>query len=86
MTIKKAIKILDWWIAQRKQAMEEFKNNWDYKTEVVEIAKTMIKYDETVIYNLEKIKSELIPNCKHPKKMHDTCAGVKYCMSCNMDL
>jgi len=87
MTVKKAIKMLDWWIAQRKQAMEEFKSNWNYKTEVEDVAKTMIKSDETVIYNLEKIKSELVPKCKHPKKMIDTMSnGQKYCMNCNLDL
>ena len=79
--------MLDWWIAQRKQAMEEFKSNWNYKTEVEDVAKTMIKSDETVIYNLEKIKSELVPKCKHPKKMIDTMSnGQKYCMNCNLDL
>jgi len=28
----------------------------------------------------------LTTNCKHPKKMQDTCEGVKYCMNCNMGL
>ncbi len=26
------------------------------------------------------------PNCRHPKKMQDTCDGVLYCMDCNEDL
>ena len=43
----------------RKEAMKEFKNNWDYKIEVENVVKTMLKDDETVIYNLEKIRAEL---------------------------
>jgi len=57
MTVKKAIKMLDWWIDQRKQARQEFKNNWDYKTEVEDVAKAMLKSEETMIYNLEKIRA-----------------------------
>ena len=55
MTVKKAIKMLNWWIDQRKKVMEEFKSNWNYKTEVEDVAKTILKSEETVIYNLEKI-------------------------------
>jgi hypothetical protein len=87
MTVKKAIKILDWWIDQRKKVMEEFKNNWDYKTDVEDVAKVILRSDEIVISNLEKIKSELIPKYHHPKKMIDTLPnGQKYCTSCNFDL
>ena len=87
MTVKKAIKMLDWWIDQRKKAMEESKKNWDYKTEVEDVAKVMLKADETVIYNLKTIRAELVPKCKHPKKMIDTLPdGQKYCMNCNLDL
>jgi len=87
MTVKKAIKMLDWWINQRKKAMEEFKNNWDYKTDVEEVAKVMLQHDETVISNLGTIRSELVPDCSHPKKMIDTLPdGQKYCMNCNFDL
>ncbi len=43
--------------------------------------------DKTILYNLEKIRSELVPNCKHPQKMRDrTPDGQWYCMSCNLDL
>ncbi|MBL7015906.1 MAG: hypothetical protein ISR79_06015 [Nitrosopumilus sp.] len=67
--------------------MEEFKNNWDYKTDVEDVAKVLLRSDETVISNLEKIRSELIPKCRHPKKMIDTLpGGQKYCMNCNFDL
>ena len=87
MTVKKAIKMVDWWIDQRKKAIDEFKKNWYYKTEVEEVVKVMLQSDETVIYNLEKIRAELVPQCKHPKKMIDTLPnGQKYCMNCNLDL
>jgi len=40
-----------------------------------------------MISNLEIVKRELIPNCKHPKKMRDkTTDGQVYCMNCNFDL
>ncbi|MCV0410703.1 MAG: hypothetical protein K5783_07660 [Nitrosopumilus sp.] len=67
--------------------MEHFKKNWNYKTEVEDVAKAILTYDETVISNLQKIRAELVPKCKHPKKMIDTLPdGQKYCMNCNMDL
>ena len=87
MSVKKAIVILDWWINQKKQSMKQLKEEWTYSTDsVTELAKSLLKYDETIIHNLEKIKAELVPNCKHPKDMQDKCNGVKYCMECNLDL
>jgi len=58
------------------------------------IVKTIHMIDEligkcsetTIIFNLEQIKKELVPNCTHPKDMNDKCAGQLYCMSCNLDL
>jgi len=35
---------------------------------------------------LLQILNNIQTNCKHPKKMHDTCGGVIYCMNCNFDL
>jgi len=87
MTVKNAIKILDWWINQKKQSMEQLKAEWNYESDsVTELAKSLLKYDETIIHNLEKIKSELVPKCKHPKNMRDKCGGVEYCMNCNLDM
>ena len=86
MTIQKAISILDWWIDQKKRGMEKLKKEWNYSDDTHGIAKTLLDADTTIIANLDLIRKELVPNCKHPKKMHDTCQGQKYCMTCNMDL
>ena len=46
------------------------------------IAKSMDDVSDCV----KKIKSEIEPNCKHPKKMQDIINGKRYCMNCNFDL
>ena len=88
MTVKKAIEILDWWIGHKKQSMEQLRKEWNYDADkATEVAKALIQSEETTLSNLEKIKAELVPNCKHPKKMIDGLPdGQSYCMNCNMDL
>lgn len=87
MSVKKAIKILDWWINQKKQGMEKLHEDWSDSGDVYGIGKTLLNADKIVISNLETIKNELIPDCKHPKKMRDrTADGQWYCMNCNVDL
>jgi len=87
LTVKKAIKIIDWWIDYKRQTMKELKEKWNYPSDPLSETTTMLfKLDETIINNLQKIKDQLIPKCKHPKKMQDTCDGQKYCMNCNWDL
>ena len=82
MTVPKALKILDWWITQRENVIKElFSDCKDF--EVMTIIRDS---EKTIIENLKLIRHELIPKCKHPKKMQDTCAGQKYCMECNCDL
>jgi len=82
MTVLKALKILDWWIAQREHVIKEiFADSKDFET-----MKIIRDSEKTIIANLKLIKNELIPKCKHPKKMQDTCAGQKYCVACNWDL
>ena len=82
MTVPKALKILDWWIAQRENVIKElFSDGTDS-----EVMTTIHDSEKTIIANLKLIRAQLIPNCKHPKKMQDTCGGIKYCMDCNMDL
>lgn len=82
MTINKAIKILDWWITQRENVIKELFLNCTNS----EVMTTIHDSEKTIISNLKLIREQLIPNCKHPKKMQDTCGGVKYCMDCNTDL
>ena len=88
MTVKNAIKILDWWIDHKKRSMEKLQREWSHDSfeEIRGIAKMIFDVDKVIITNLEKIRNELVPNCKHPQKMHDICKGQKYCMACNMDL
>ena len=87
MTVKKAIKILDWWIDNKKQGMEKFQKKWEHTADTYGVTKILLDSDKTIIENLELIRKELIPNCKHPKKMRDrTSNGQWYCMNCNYDL
>ncbi len=87
MTVQKAIKILDWWIAQKNHGMEKLQKEWNYTDDSHGIAKTLFDLDKTIIANLELIKSQLVPNCKHPTKMIDRMSnGQQYCMNCNFDL
>lgn len=86
MTVKKAIKIIDWWIDKEKSALAEFQEKWKGSEDTHGIGKALIESDKTTIANLETIRKELVPNCKHPKKMRDTADGQEYCMNCNLDL
>jgi len=84
MTIKKAIKLLDFWIAHREKSLKELKEKVIFSD--LKITKVLVEADQRVIDNLILIKKEIVPNCKHPKKMQDICKGQKYCMECNLDL
>ncbi|MDH3617555.1 MAG: hypothetical protein OEM89_02395 [Nitrosopumilus sp.] len=87
MTLQKALKIIDWWINQKRRAIEHLEKEWDYTTDSLGVGKTLLDMDRIVISNLEKIRKELTPNCKHPKKMRDKAPNGKwYCMNCNSDL
>ncbi len=87
MTIKKAIKILDWWIDQKEQGIQRLHREWEFSNDAHGIGKTLLEVDKTIISNLETIKKELIPKCKHPKNMQDVDPkGNRYCMNCNWDL
>ena len=84
MTVKKAIKILDWWINQREEKIKLL--DTEFKFNDPGITKVIFENEKTIIDNLKLILKEIVPNCKHPKKMQDKCNGVKYCMNCNLDL
>jgi len=87
MTVNKAIKILDWWINQKKHGIEKLKEEWDYSDDDYGVTKTLLNADRITISNLDMIRKEIVPNCNHPEKMRDkTPDGQWYCMNCNLDL
>ena len=85
MTVKKAIEILDWVLSNKTKTIEEF-----YKPNIINskfdlsenLYRTLLMIAESDIYNLEVLKKQLVPDCKHPPEMHDMCGGQKYCMDC----
>jgi len=89
MTAKKAIEILDWAINNKTKTKKELcePQILNAKNEIgATLYRTLLQITETDIYNLEVVKKQLIPDCKHPNEMHDICEGQKYCTGCNMDL
>jgi len=75
------------WIEQKKSGIARLEKEWDFTTDSHGMGKSLLNVDKTIVENLELLKKELIPNCKHPKKMRDkTTDGQWYCMSCNSDL
>ncbi len=84
MTLKKGIKILDWWINERETKIKELETDFNFNDP--EIPKVLLNNEKVIIENLKIIRKEIVPNCKHPKNMRDTCKGVVYCMNCNLDL
>jgi len=90
MTVKKAINILSWVLDNKTKTVKEF-----YEPELLrakydlsaDLYRTLLKVTETDIHNLEALKEQLVPNCRHPKKMRDkTPDGQWYYMNCNLDL
>ena len=87
ITVKKAIKTIDWWIDHKKTTMETFREKWKDSDDTYGVETAIMDSDKTIIENLELIRKELVSNCKHPKKMRDrTADGLWYCMNCNLDL
>jgi len=56
--------------------------------EATGVAKMIFDMDKVHLENLQKIRKELVPNCKHPKKDRDLDPSTRkpYCMACNWDL
>ncbi|PIN83975.1 MAG: hypothetical protein COV65_02165 [Nitrosopumilales archaeon CG11_big_fil_rev_8_21_14_0_20_33_24] len=91
MTVKKAIEILDSYTKKKtevKNGIKDPKKSWNNSLDLVKQVADMIgDLMETDLIVLEEIRTELVPKCKHPKKMIDTLPnGQKYCMNCNLDL
>ena len=91
MTVKKALDMLDFLIEYEKKiqdAMADPTKSWNTGNDNIRyLAKTLSDSHRDNVRILNGIKKELVPNCKHPKKMRDrTADGQWYCMNCNSDL
>lgn len=91
MTVKKALEMLDFLIEYEKKmqdAMGDPTKSWNSNSDSIKkLAGTLSDSHDDNVRILNVIKKELVPNCKHPKKMRDrTADGQWYCMNCNMDL
>ena len=49
--------------------MKNFKEQWRDSDDTYGVEKSLLDSDLRIIENLELIRKELVPNCKHPKKM-----------------
>jgi len=89
MTIKKAIKILEYYIAEKEKHLErsiEYEKK-AYEKDTFEIPKMMRENLESEITILKILQAQIVPKCRHPKKYQDKMKnGNLYCMNCNMDL
>ena len=91
MSVKKALLMIDFLIeyeTKMQKGMADPTKSWNVGTEnIKDLAKTLSECHGDNIRVLGDIQKELIPNCKHPKKMRDrTADGQWYCMDCNFDL
>jgi hypothetical protein len=91
MTVKKALDMLDFLIEYEKKmqdAMADPTKSWNSNSDSIKkLANTLSDSHRDSVRILNMIKKELIPNCKHPKKMRDkTVDGQWYCMNCNSDI
>ena len=91
MTVKKAIQIIDFTIKRKLEIRKGFidpTKSWNMGDPNISVISTelgRILGEDVEI--LKIIRSQMIPKCKHPKKMRDkTANGDWYCMNCNLDL
>jgi len=91
MTIKKALKILDWYTNKKEEMKNGFLDMnmpWNQGQDcIMELSKGLAVVMNKDIEILNSLIKELKPNCKHPKKFQDIDPdGNRYCMDCNLDL
>lgn len=91
MTVKKALEMIDFLIKYEKKVQDTMSDptkSWNVGTaNIKDLAKTLSDSHGDNVQILNNIKKELVPKCKHPKKMRDNTAdGQWYCMNCNSDL
>lgn len=54
VTIKKAIKILDWWINQKKQGIQKLQEGWCDSGDVYGVGQTLLDAVQNSVMNVEK--------------------------------
>jgi hypothetical protein len=91
MTVKKALKIIDYIIDKKLQAKIDvlsLDRPWNQgSTNLIGLSEAYAIRLDNDVELFQILKKQLKPNCKHPKKFHDKDPdGNLYCMGCNLDL
>ncbi|MDH3203213.1 MAG: hypothetical protein OEL81_00870 [Nitrosopumilus sp.] len=91
MTVKKALELLNYYSEKKSIMKKDFLNRnmpWNHgDVSLYPVSEGMAQVMETDLEFIKAIKSQIEPNCKHPKKFQDIDPdGNSYCMDCNMDL
>ena len=88
--VRTAIKIIDYLIEshiRNSNGIRDLVRDWgDNGQKNLGISIASVHEDVAKALLVAKKYLEEKPNCKHPKKMQDTCKGKRYCMNCNKDL
>lgn len=68
---------------------QELIDKWDDPKDIAQRSAELLKkthqtYARAAFVTLAMLEKK--SGCKHPKKYHDICEGIKYCCNCNEDL
>ncbi len=90
LTLKKAVEIIDYTIKRKLEIREGFidpQKSWNMgETNISGITMELGRILSEYVEILKLIRSQMVPKCKHPKKMRDHDGKGWYCMNCNWDL
>ena len=90
MTTQKTVKVIDYLIQRKLEIREGFidpQKSWNMgEPNISGISIEIGRFLSDDVEILKLIRSQIVPKCKHSKKMRDKCEGVEYCMNCNSDL
>lgn len=93
MTFTKAIQILDYLIKKKTEREADFldpKHSWNQSNEKIlkDTISIISGFMQDEINSLQIVRSQIVPDCKHPKEDIDLDPETKkpYCMACNWDL
>ena len=91
MTVKKALKIIEYVIErklEKKSGFLRLDQPWNQgEINLQGLSETFASVIDDDVKILRILEKQLKPNCKHPKKPHDKDSdGNLYCMGCNLDL